>query len=107
MSDHTNSIVAPTDILYTYKLKYKYSNIVQDTIRGKHIGICLLKLTHLVTLGQHLFLSNENLLSGDLNTQVTTSNHDAITLLNDGVNVLAALVVFNLANDLDVLPFLT
>lgn len=62
--------------------------------------------THLVTLGQHLLLGDEHLLGRDLDAQVTAGNHDAVALLDDGVDVLAALVVLNLADDLDVLAIL-
>ncbi|KAI3479451.1 hypothetical protein L1887_58469 [Cichorium endivia] len=55
-----------------------------------------------VALGDHHLLGHEHLGSGDLDTKVTTSNHDTIRLLEDLVKVLHTLVVLDLGDDLDV-----
>ena len=54
-----------------------------------------------VTLGDHHLLSDEHLGSGDLDTQVTTGDHDTVGLVKDLVKVVDTLLVLNLSNDLD------
>lgn len=58
-----------------------------------------------VALGNHHLLSHEDLRGRDLNTEISSSNHDTIGLLQDLVKVLNTLLVLNLGNDLDVGTF--
>jgi len=52
----------------------------------------------------YLLLSDENLFRGDFDTHVTSGNHDTVGLRDDLVNVVHALLVLNLRDDLDLLP---
>lgn len=64
-------------------------------------------LTLDVTLGDHHLLGDEDLGGWDLDTKVTTGNHDTVSLLEDLVEVVDTLLVLNLGNDLDLLALLT
>ena len=55
-----------------------------------------------VALGNHHLLGEEHLAGRDLNTQITTGDHDTIRLLQDGVEVGDTLLVLDLDDDLDV-----
>mmetsp|Transcript_34095 Transcript_34095/g.61975 ORF Transcript_34095/g.61975 Transcript_34095/m.61975 type:complete len:424 (-) Transcript_34095:227-1498(-) len=68
----------------------------------KHLGGSNHRLAHNVALPDHHLLSSKYLLWGDSHTQITTRNHDAICLFKDLIEVFKALVVLNLADDLDV-----
>ena len=59
-------------------------------------------LASLVALGDHHLLRKEDLTRGDLNTEVTTRNHDTVGLGQDLVEVGNTLLVLNLDDDLDV-----
>ena len=59
-----------------------------------------------VTLGDHHLLSDEDLGGGDLDTQVTTGDHNTVGLVQDLVKVVDTLLVLNLGNDLDLLTLL-
>lgn len=60
-----------------------------------------------VALGDHHLLGNEDLGGGDLNTEITTGNHDTVGLLENLIEVVDTLLVLNLGNDLDLLAVLT
>jgi hypothetical protein len=59
-----------------------------------------------VALCDHHLLGDEDLGGRDLDTEVTTGNHDTVSLLKNGVEVVHTLLVLNLGNDLDVLAIL-
>jgi hypothetical protein len=54
-----------------------------------------------VALGDHHLLGHEDLRRRDLDTEVTTGDHDTVRLLEDLVKVLDTLLVLNLDDDLD------
>ena len=54
-----------------------------------------------VALGDHHLLGHEDLGGGDLDTEVTTGDHDTVGLLEDLVEVVDTLLVLDLGNDLD------
>jgi hypothetical protein len=60
-----------------------------------------------VALGDHHLLGDEDLGGRDLDTEITTGNHDTVSLLENGVEVVHTLLVLDLGNDLDVLAILT
>lgn len=74
--------------------------------------ICLTHLEHLgsadnwlsgdVALGNHHLLGHEDLTGWDLDTEVTSGNHDTVGLLEDLVKVQDTLLVLDLDDDLDV-----
>ena len=47
-------------------------------------------------------LDDRHFLNRNLNTHVTTGNHDTIGCFNDLVDILDSLMVLDLGNDLDV-----
>lgn len=59
-----------------------------------------------VALGDHHLLGKEHLGGGDLNTEITTGNHDTVGLLEDLIEVVDTLLVLDLGNDLDLLTLL-
>lgn len=59
-----------------------------------------------VAHGNHLLLSDVDLLVWDLDAEITTGNHDTIGLLEDVGKVVKTLSVLNLGNDLNVLALL-
>lgn len=59
-----------------------------------------------VAHGDHLLLGSEHLSGGNLDTQVTTGNHDTVGGLENLAEVVETLPVLNLGNDLDVLALL-
>ncbi len=60
--------------------------------------------THHVARLDHHLLRQEDLLSGDFHAQVTTRHHDGIALFQDVLEVLQALLILHLADDLDGTP---
>lgn len=72
----------------------------------EHLGGANGGLTLDVTLGDHHLLGDEDLGGGDLDTKVTTSNHDTVGLLEDLVEVVNTLLVLDLGDDLDLLALL-
>lgn len=74
--------------------------------RLQHLGGADNGLAGNVAHGNHLLLGGKHLSSWDLNTQITTSNHDTISFLQDLSKVVETLSVLDLGNDLDVLPVL-
>ena len=64
------------------------------------------RFLYLVALGNDLLLGNEDLLRRNLNAHVSPSNHDAVRLRNDLINVVDTLLVLNLGDDLDGLALL-
>lgn len=60
-----------------------------------------------VTLGNHHLLGKEDLGCGNFDTQVTTGNHDAVSLLQDFIEVVNTLLILNLGNNLDLLALFT
>lgn len=75
--------------------------------RVKHLGGTDDGLTGKVALGDELLLGNENLGGGDLDTKITSGNHDTVGLLENLVKVVDTLLVLNLGDDLDALALLT
>lgn len=67
----------------------------------EHLGGNDDRLARDVALGNHHFLRKEDLAGRDFDTQITTRNHDAITLLEDIVKVTHTLFVLNLDDNLD------
>jgi hypothetical protein len=59
-----------------------------------------------VALCDHHLLGDEDLAGRDLDTKVTTGNHDTVGLPEDLVKVVQTLLVLDLGNDLDVLAIL-
>ena len=55
-----------------------------------------------IALGNHHFLSEEDLTSRNFNTKVATSDHDTVGHCQNLVKVLNTLLVLNLDDDLDV-----
>ena len=68
----------------------------------KHLGGNNDRLASLVTLRDHHLLSKENLARRDLNTEVTTGNHDTVGLPEDFVEVEDTLLVLDFDDDFDV-----
>ena len=60
------------------------------------------RLASHVTLRDHHLLSDEDLAGGDLDTEVTTGDHDTVGLLQDLVKVGDTLLVLDLDDNLDV-----
>lgn len=56
--------------------------------------------SHLIAFLDHHLLRQEDLLGGDLHAQVSSGNHDGITLLHDLIKVLDAFLVLDLGDDL-------
>jgi hypothetical protein len=67
----------------------------------EHLGSTNDWLSGQVALGDHHLLSDEDLGRWDLNTEITTSNHDTVSLPQDLVKVVKTLLVLNLGNDLN------
>ena len=59
-----------------------------------------------VALGDHHLLGDEHLGGGDLDTEVTTGNHDTIGGLQNLVKVVDTLLVLDLGDDLNLLALL-
>lgn len=74
--------------------------------RLEHLGSADNGLAGNVALGDHHLLGNEDLSGRNLDTKVTTGNHDTVGLLQDLVEVVDTLLVLNLGNDLDLLAIL-
>lgn len=55
-----------------------------------------------IALGNYHLLSQKHLTSGDLNTQITSGNHNTIGHSENLVKVLKALFIFNLDDDLNI-----
>lgn len=69
----------------------------------KHLGGADDGLASHVAHGDHLLLGSKHLSSGNLDTEVTTGHHDAVSLAQDLGKVVETLSVLDLGNDLDVL----
>eukprot|EP00958_Prasinococcus_capsulatus_P028909 scaffold7228_cov523-Prasinococcus_capsulatus_cf.AAC.8 len=72
-----------------------------EHLRGRHHGFA----RQVALLDLHM-LRHEDGLRRDLHAEVTASDHDAVGLLQDVVEVLQALLVLHLGNDLHVLALL-
>lgn len=72
----------------------------------QHLGGANDGLAGHVALGDHHLLGNEHLGWWDLDTKVTTSDHDTVGELQDLVEVVDTLLVLDLGDDLDVLALL-
>jgi hypothetical protein len=70
--------------------------------RLQHLRGANAKLAGDVALGDHHLLGEGDLLGGDLHAEVAASDHDAVGVLEDIVEVAHALLVLNLGDDLDV-----
>ena len=73
----------------------------------EHLSSANDRLAGNVALGDHHLLGDEDLGRWDLNTEITTSDHDTIGQLENLVKVVYTLLVLDLCNDLDVLTLLT
>jgi hypothetical protein len=67
----------------------------------QHLGGTDRRLSGQGALGDHHLLGHEDLTGRDLDTQVTSSDHDTIGLLQDFVEVDDTLLVLDLDDDLD------
>lgn len=72
----------------------------------KHLSSADNGLASDVAHGNHLLLRSEHLSGGNLDTQVTTGNHDTVSLPQNLGKVVQTLSVLDLGNDLDVLALL-
>jgi len=59
-----------------------------------------------IALGDHHLLSHEDLGGGNLDTEITTGDHDTVGSLEDLVKVVDTLLVLDLGNDLDLTALL-
>lgn len=75
--------------------------------RLEHLSSADDGLASKVAHGNELLLSGENLSSGNLNTEITTGNHDTVSGLEDLSEVVKTLSVLDLGDDLDALALLT
>lgn len=73
----------------------------------EHLGGTDDRLALDVTLGDHHLLGDEDLGSRNLDTEVTTGDHDTVRLLEDLIKVVDTLLVLNLGNDLDLFALFT
>ena len=69
----------------------------------QHLSSCDNLFSRSVYFGNDILLDNRNILKRDLNTHVTTGDHDTVSYLNDAVDVVNTLLVLDLGDDLDVL----
>ena len=67
----------------------------------QHLSCTNYRLAGDVTHGNHLLLRSENLGGWDFDTEISTSYHDTIGLLENLGEVVEALTVLDLGNDLD------
>ncbi|KAH3665823.1 hypothetical protein OGAPHI_004011 [Ogataea philodendri] len=74
--------------------------------RLQHLGGTDNRLSSKVALGNHLFLHHKHLRSRNLDTQISSSNHNSVGLRENLVKVVHTLLVLDLGDDLDVLTFL-
>ncbi|CAY77608.1 hypothetical protein P301_A20221 [Saccharomyces cerevisiae P301] len=73
----------------------------------QHLGSTDNWLTSQVRLSNQFLLDSQDFWGWDFNTQVTSGNHNTVSDLQDFVEVVNTLLVFNLDNDLDVLTLFT
>lgn len=67
----------------------------------------MLIILYLVALGNHCFLSEENLFRRDLNTEISSGNHDAIRGFDNFIQIVHTLMIFDFRDDENVSTFLT
>jgi hypothetical protein len=75
--------------------------------RLKHLGSANDGLSSEVALGDHHLLGNEDLGGGDLNSEISTGNHDSVSELKNLVEVVDSLLVLDLGDNLDILSILS
>jgi len=68
----------------------------------KHLSSAYYWLSGNVALGNHHLLCHEHLTGGDLNTQITTSDHYTIGLPQDLIEVLHTLLILDFDDDFNV-----
>lgn len=73
----------------------------------EHLGSTDDRLAGQVAHGNKLLLGSEDLGGRDLNTEITTGNHDTVRLSKNLGEVVETLAVLNLGDDLNVLALLT
>ena len=73
-----------------------------DRHRLKHLRSNDDRLPRLITLSDHHFLCKEDLACGNLNTEITTRNHDTVGLPEDFIEVCNTLLVLDFDDDFDV-----
>ena len=73
----------------------------QAKVYLKHLRSNDHRLSGNVAFGNHHLLSQEHLACGNLDTEVTTSNHYSITFAQDFVKVFYTLFVLDLHDNLD------
>ena len=69
---------------------------IQHLSGGNHRFACLM------ALADHLLLQHGNLCGRNLHTQITPGNHDTVSSGQDVVNVVHALLILDLGNNLDI-----
>lgn len=69
--------------------------------RFEHLGCADARFTNEVALCNHHFLGKEDLRRWNLNTEVTTSHHDTVSLAEDLVEIIYTLLVLNLGHNSD------
>jgi hypothetical protein len=75
--------------------------ITKQQTHLKHLGSTDRRLSGNGALGNHHLLGHEDLTGGDLDTEITTSDHDTVRLLEDLVKVDDTLLVLDLDDNLD------
>lgn len=71
--------------------------------RLQHLSSADHRLSNLIAARDHALLGQEDLLRRNLNSKITSGNHDSIRGLNDIIEISHALLVLDLGDDLDVL----
>ena len=69
--------------------------------RMQHLGCHDHRLLHLHALADQDTLNTRNTLCRDLDTQITTGNHDTVSGFQDLVDIIHAFLVLDLGDDLD------
>lgn len=70
--------------------------------RLQHLRRCDHWFPDQVTFTDNALLRGEDLLRGQLGTQITSSHHDCISFFNDLINVVQPLLILNLSYDSNV-----
>lgn len=58
-----------------------------------------MSFTNRVALSDHHLLRSSDLLDGNLHAQIATSNHDTVGCIDDRIEIVEALLAFDLGND--------
>ena len=68
----------------------------------QHLSCCDDLFAGTVYFGNNIFLNNRNIFKRDLNTHITTGNHDTVCGFDDTVDVVNTLLILDLCDDLNV-----